>query len=103
MVSKRSLEVRDLDETDTREEVIAAMCIALGKPDLGKLRVGWANCRIREQVEVSRCLRRQGYGHVSRGCTLPGRKDACWRCRGASHVAKESKAPPSVRNLPDLR
>ena len=20
---------------------------------------------------------------------LPGRKDACWRCRGASHVAKE--------------
>ena len=34
-VSKRSLEVRDLDETVTREEVVAALCIALGKPDLG--------------------------------------------------------------------
>ena len=34
MVSKRSLEVRDLDETVTREEVVAAPCIALGKPDL---------------------------------------------------------------------
>ena len=77
MVSKRSLEVRDLNETVTREEVFAALCIALGKPDLGnqcrlykrfggvqtavvrltqadarslfglgKLRVGWMNCRI---------------------------------------------------------
>ena len=35
LVSKRSLEVRDLDETVTREEVVAVLCIALGKPDLG--------------------------------------------------------------------
>ena len=35
MVSKRSLEVRDLDETVTREEVVAALCIAMGKPNLG--------------------------------------------------------------------
>ena len=34
-VSKRSLEVRGLDETVTREEIVAALCIALGKPDLG--------------------------------------------------------------------
>ena len=34
LVAKRSLEVRDLDETVTREEVVAALCIALGKPDL---------------------------------------------------------------------
>ena len=88
LVSKRSLEVRDLDETITREEVVAALCIALCKPDLGdqcrlykrfggvqtamvclteadarsllelgKLRVGWANCRFREHVEVVRCFR----------------------------------------------
>ena len=35
LVSKRSIEVRDLDETVTREEVVAALCIALGKSDLG--------------------------------------------------------------------
>ena len=35
LVSKRSLEVRELDDTVTREEVVAALCIALGKPDLG--------------------------------------------------------------------
>ena len=35
MVSKKTLEVRDLDETVTREEVVPAFCIALGKPELG--------------------------------------------------------------------
>ena len=34
LVSKRTLEVRDLDETVTREKDVAALCIALGKPDL---------------------------------------------------------------------
>ena len=37
LVSKRSLEVRDLDETVKREEVAAALCIALGKLDPGDL------------------------------------------------------------------
>ena len=50
------------------------------------------NCRIREHVEVAWCFRCQGYDHVSRGCALPGRKDACWRYGGASHLAKECKA-----------
>ena len=35
LVSRRTLEVRDLDETVTREEVVATLCIALGKPSLG--------------------------------------------------------------------
>ena len=46
---------------------------------LGKARVRWVNCCTREHAEVVRCFRCQGYGHVSRGCTHPSRKDACWR------------------------
>ena len=34
LVSERSLEIRDLDETVTREEVVAALYLQLGRPDL---------------------------------------------------------------------
>ena len=61
---------------------------------LGKVRVGWVSCRIQEHAKVVRCFRCQGYGHVSRGCTHPSRKDACWRCGDITHRAKECKDPP---------
>ena len=79
LVSTRSLEIRDLDETVKKEEVVSALCLALGRPafegscrlftrfggvktavirvaeahaarllQLGKLRIGWVECRIRE-------------------------------------------------------
>ena len=120
LVSKRSLEVRDLDEIVTREDIVAALCIVLGKTDLrdqcklykrlsvvqnavvrltetdawsllglARLRVGWVKFLIRDHAEAARYFRCQEYGHVSRICALPGRKDVCWRCRGASHEAKE--------------
>ena len=132
LVSKRSLEVRDLYKTVTRKEVVAALCIALGKPDLGnqcrlykrfggvqaavvrltdadarrllglgRLRIGWVNCRIRQHVEVARCFRCQGYCHVSRGCTLPGSKDDFLRCGETSRVARELKASPRYLTCAD--
>ena len=125
LVSRRSLEIRDLDKTVEKEEEIAALAGALGRPDLdghcrldtrfggvrtavaqlvdadasrllqlGKVRVGCVNCRIREHAEVVRCF----MCHVSRGCTHPSRKDACWRCGDLTHRAKECKAP----EVPDL-
>ena len=35
LVSERSLKIREPDKTVTREEVVAALCIALGKPYFG--------------------------------------------------------------------
>ena len=35
LVPNRCLEIRELNKTVTREEVVAALCIALGKPDHG--------------------------------------------------------------------
>ena len=59
---------------------------------LGKLRIGWVACRIREHVEVARCFRCLGYGHGSRGCSNLDRKNACWRCGGTGHLARSCKA-----------
>ena len=79
LVSKRSLEVRDLIVTVTREEVVAALCIALDKPDLGDL------CRLYKRfggvqtavVCLTEAALEACSGHVSRGCTFPVKKNAC--------------------------
>ena len=36
LVSTRSLEIRDLDETVEKEEVVSALCLALGRPALDR-------------------------------------------------------------------
>ena len=59
---------------------------------LGKVKIGWVARRIREHVEVVRCFRCLGYGHGSRGCCNPDRKDACWRCGTTGHLARNCKA-----------
>ena len=67
---------------------------------LGRLRVGWVNCRMLEHVEFAECSRFHGYGHVWRGCVLPFRRDACWRCGGRVARDQGVQSSPSV---PDLR
>ena len=125
LVTTKVVEIRDVDETTTREEVAAALSKALGREELvapcrlysrfdgvraavvqlaeadaksllqlGRIRLGWVNCRIREHVQVPRCFRCLGYGHDSRSCKNPSRKDACWRCGCATHVAKDCRDPP---------
>ena len=59
-----------------------------------KMKIGWVEYRIREHAEVTRCYRCLGYGHRSRGCRNPDRKDACWRCGATRHVVKDCKASP---------
>ena len=75
LVSTRSLEIRDLDGTVEKEEVVSVLCLALDRP-------------------VTRCFRWLGYGHGSQGCGNPDRKNACWRCGTTGHLARSCKASP---------
>ena len=118
LVSKRSIEIRDFDETVEKKEVMVWHGMALGRPafigscrlftrfsgvkiaviqlteadaahllQLGEMRIGCVECRIREHPGVARCFQCLGYGHMSRGCGNPDRKGACWRCGATGHVA----------------
>ena len=104
LVSMRFLEIKDLDETVEKEEVVAALRLALCRPTFDgylqalhslrwKIRIGWVDCRIREHAEVAWCFRCLGYGHMSRGCSIPDRKGACWKCSAAGNVAKDCRTP----------
>ena len=90
-VSKTSLEVRDLDKTVTREEVVAALCIALGKPNLGD------QCRLYKrfggvQTAVVRLTEADawsllGFGRLRVGwvnCRIREHAEValCFRCQG---------------------
>ena len=94
LVSKRSVEIRDLDETITRQDVVAALCVALGKPDLGH------QCRLYKrfggvQTAVV-CLTEAdaqsllGLGKLGVGCVNCRIREhvevaRCFRCQGYGH------------------
>lgn len=46
-----------------------------------KLRVGWINCRLRRHIDVPRCYRCLGYGHLARQCTGEDRTKKCYKCQ----------------------
>ena len=97
LVSKRTLEVRGLDETVTREEGVAALCIALGKPEL------WDQCRLYKrfggvQTAVVRLTEADarsllGLGSLRVGwvnCCIREHDEVarCFRCQRYSHVSR---------------
>ncbi|XP_046742524.1 uncharacterized protein LOC124409152 [Diprion similis] len=62
---------------------------------VGKVKVGWCVCRIRERVAVDKCFRCQGYGHRSGECVGADCSNACRRCGKAGHKEKDCQASPS--------
>ena len=107
LVLKKGGDISEFQKALNRVVRVRAKIEALGFTDvshllqLGKVRVRWVNCRIREHAEDVRCFRSPKYDHVSWGCTRPSRKDACWRCGDLTHRAKECKTLPKCLTCTD--
>uniref|UniRef100_A0ABD2WD06 CCHC-type domain-containing protein n=1 Tax=Trichogramma kaykai TaxID=54128 RepID=A0ABD2WD06_9HYME len=127
--SVTAIEIKDLDEVTTREEIWGALRTHLDGaskqglsavrsllkafagtqisvvtlPDqlaakavkLGRIRIGWVNCRIREKNEVRRCYRCWDPGHMAARCPGPDRRSCCHRCGQEGHLAKICQNVPS--------
>lgn len=116
------VEVRDLDEVTTKEEVLEAT-LALGDTngarvvsirhayggaqiavvllpkiaarkicDAGRIRVGLVYARVRPTELSDRCYRCLAFGHVAGRCTGVDRRSCCWRCGGEGHRSSQCSA-----------
>lgn len=80
-----------LTQPNKREQKLAVVSLSeRGVNQLlktAKIKVGWVNCRIRRRVEVTRCFRCFGYGHLQTDCKGPDRKalNLCLKCGESGH------------------
>jgi hypothetical protein len=120
-----SIEIRDLDEGVEKEDVVAAIRVLEGSAQCdvlslrpsyggtiraivrmpseaasrvvgeGKLKVGWVNCRIRACVQVTRCYKCHGYGHMANKCKRADSTELCLTCGLPGHKAATCTGTPS--------
>lgn len=122
MMDEAPIEIRDLDEETTREEVLAAVSalseantarlvslrIAYGETAVvvvpsvvarricavGRLRVGLVYARVRRAELPPRCLRCLAFGHLTRECNGADRSGKCLSCGLDGHFGRDCTASP---------
>lgn len=120
--STSPVEICDLDEVTTKEEVLGALTSSLGFEGArvvsirkayggsqtavvvlpsgmagklctaGRLRVGLISARVRPTELQLRCFRCFAFGHTMRECTGTDRGTCCWRCGGEGHLSRDCRA-----------
>ena len=51
------------------------------------IKIGWVSCRVRQKMEVNRCYRCLGFGHMTANYRGPNRGRNYWRCGEEGHIA----------------
>lgn len=64
--------------------------------DIGKVKIGWSVCRLRERTTLTKCFKCLGFGHISKHCKSEvDRSKLCRNCGEEGHIAKDCKKQAS--------
>jgi hypothetical protein len=69
--------------------VMAPGDVAARMLQLGHVRIGLVQCRLRERVDVKKCYRCWMPGHLRKECQGPERKGLCTKCGEEGHQSKD--------------
>ncbi|KAI5694584.1 hypothetical protein M8J76_012396 [Diaphorina citri] len=57
--------------------------------NIGVIKIGWISCRIKQKINIDRCINCLQVGHMARQCKMPRSLDIkCLKCAGDGHIAK---------------
>lgn len=61
---------------------------------IGRIRIGWTFCRVKEKIDPDFCSRCQRFGHTAKACkeSTPAKK-MCMRCGSVDHVGSSCNEP----------
>lgn len=87
---KSEIEITGLWSTKFGQQIATVKVPHTIANKISRATIGWIQCRVRVRApEPLKCYRCHGYGHVNGDCKGPDLHEACCRCGGRGHKAKE--------------
>ncbi|KAI8117567.1 Gag polyprotein [Lucilia cuprina] len=66
---------------------------------LGKLKIGWSVCRVRQPIVLKRCFKCLEFGHIANSCKSSfDRSKLCRKCGEENHIAKDCTSEAKYMN-----
>lgn len=62
--------------------------------EIGRVRIGWTMCKLREVKRTSQCFRCLDFGHMAKDCKNEDRSKKCRRCGEEGHFARSCRNSP---------
>nr|CAI5845538.1 unnamed protein product [Callosobruchus analis] len=86
--------LRPAQRNEQNATVILDRVLAMKLIEMGRIKIGWIYCPVRERVWMDKCRRCWETGHKQNECRGPDRSNLCRKCAQTGHQAKDCTRAP---------